>query len=228
MTGSVDPAAIESALGELDAPTCESTRRFVRGPCPVLAADGRPTVARAVAVGSDAALVWFLGAHYPLNLVVEVARQPADGTWRALFSQPDAHARVALRLSSRGLTPDALTAALGIAPSREAPAGISFDGRTKVARDENLWLRDVLPDSPASVEDKLQALLDVIEPRRDGLAALGDAVDASVQVAYHADIESMQGVVLAPVLLGRLGSLGLSLDLDLYAERLGTPPSDGS
>jgi hypothetical protein len=222
MTAPVDPAALECARRELEDPTTDAAHRFCVGPCPVLDREDRPAPSRAAPVGTDGALVWFVGRHYPLNLVVEVARE--GDSWHTVFAQPDAHARVALRIVSAALPPDAITAAVGLAPSRQAAAGRALDGRP-VPRDEHLWLRDVLPDSPAPVEDKLEALLALVEPHRAALAALAGRAVPAVTVAYHADAESMQGIALAPAALARLGAAGLALELDLYAETLGTPPT---
>jgi hypothetical protein len=222
MNPAVDEAALECARRELEHPTLDDARLFAVGPGPVLDAAGRPLVARARPIGTDAALVWFLGRHYPLDLAVEVATRSGAG-WRPVFAQPDAHARVALRIVSPGLSPDAITAALGLSATREAPAGRSLDGQP-VGRREHLWLRDVLADTPAPVEEKLAALLTLVEPHAAALVELGPRIAARVTVAYHADLERMQGLALEPWLLQRLSAIGLGLDLDLYAERLGTPP----
>lgn len=222
----IDPQAVERAIAELEAPTLDAVRAFVAAPGAVADAGDRPCAARVRAVDGEAVLVWFVGAAYPLNLVVEVRR--AGDRWRVVWAQADPHVRVALRIVSASLHPDAITAVLGLAPSRQAPAGQTFDGAHGVARREHLWLRDVLPGSPAPLDEKLVALLDALEPNRHALAELGGAVTASVAVAYHAEAAALGSLHLPPRVLARLGSLALTLDIDLRIEALAASPPPGT
>lgn len=223
---SAAPDPVSAARSEIRTPSLAEVARFVTAWDVVRDADGEPEVLEVVvapeAIGQRS-MVWFRADRARLHLVVETSA--CAGGFAATFAHSAPYARVALRIRSRGIEPDAITAMLGMAPSRQARAGRPLLGDGAVDRPEHLWVRDVLPGSAAAVEHKLQHLLDALEPRRFGLAdVLRGSNDATITVAYHADADAMDGFALDAGLLGRIAGLRIPLEFDLYAERPGGPP----
>ncbi len=121
-----------------------------------------------------------------------------------------------LRIWGRDLDPDSVTALLGVVPSKSFrrgdqrnPRSVWPHGRWSLTSEGQMTSTDL--------EAHIQWLLDRIEPRGAGLAALRE--DASVKADVFCFWESATGhggPEFSPALLSRLGALALPLGIDIY------------
>ncbi len=128
-------------------------------------------------------------------------------------------ATVALRLVLDDLAPAAVTRALLLEPTRAFAKGESGP-RSRLVRDEGLWIHEVLQRGFHWPEEKVAELLGLLRGRpgfRDVLGQRG-VTWAGVTVQWRGCLERMGGFVLDPRLLEDLVGLSLQLDLELIAE----------
>jgi len=154
----------------------------------------------------------------------------------SLQDYEDSLTKVSFVLESPDLDPAAVTAALGIHPTKAWQRGESrLPSRPELTYTFGLWEYRLLCPPTTPFEEQLCAVLDVFEPLTDRLTPLIAQYTAGIsvwskfgmyQVGFHVDEWTMQ----------RLAALHLSLDIDLHPlvddpdERMDTeeiPPQSG-
>jgi hypothetical protein len=131
---------------------------------------------------------------------------------------------IALRIWHPNITPDLITHALGISPSRaceagkprSTPKGALLEGTYR----ESYWNADPFGRGEYSstddlVEDALAEVLHLLEPKRDFLLKLrGDGARVLVQISSFSGRN--YAFELSPELMRRYAAIGVSLAHDVY------------
>lgn len=125
---------------------------------------------------------------------------------------------VALRLSLDEVDPQAITAGLGIEPSRAWRKGEA--GPSRRVRDEGLWIHEVADTGCLWPEEKVAELLALLQSHsRQPEVLLAHGVQwAGIAVHYRGCQERMGGLALDQDALAAMAALGLQLDVELFAD----------
>lgn len=125
--------------------------------------------------------------------------------------------RVRVYFGVFGDWPDAaeVSAVIGREPSRFKAAGTPIGRRGSARRKRSAWqIESGLPES-ADFEAQLAALLDLLEPYRNGVLEARERYSAGIQCAAYWRTVST-GMHLSREVIARTAELGLSIDLDMY------------
>lgn len=119
-----------------------------------------------------------------------------------------------LRVRKDGVTSADVTARLGIQPTSAHEAGDARQGGPAWPR--AMWSLSTSERGRGPLADHLDALLDLVEPARERIAALADE-GFELDWFCFVGVPGIAGAMLPPATLTRLGSLPIALDLDIYA-----------
>jgi len=120
-----------------------------------------------------------------------------------------------LRISGDDLEPDAITAALGGAPSYAFRKGDVYRQRTAQT---GRWVIDAAPSKPSDLDRQITELL---AGMTDDLARWTNVTSRYEAMFYCSAFmaQTNEGAEIAPTTLLALGARGISLGLDIYAPR---------
>jgi Domain of unknown function (DUF4279) len=104
---------------------------------------------------------------------------------------------------------DELLALIGVEPTRTWKKG-------KNIRHNGFEIQPSAKET-GEVEDKLQAVIKLLLPFKADLQALSTIANTGIQIAYWGYKEQMWGMHFTAEMLQDLGTLNLSVDIDLYA-----------
>lgn len=126
---------------------------------------------------------------------------------------------VALRLVLDDVQPAAVTAALGLQPTRAFGKGESGP-RGRSVRDEGLWIHEVWPGGAQFAEEKITELVALLRGRPGLREVLGwrSVTWAGVTVKLRGCLERMGGLALEAPVMADLAGLSLALDLEVAAD----------
>lgn len=183
---------------------------------------GEPAIARIDEVHEpEAYFVYFPIRERPYYFVVVVR---PDDTGRLAVSAMywEAGVQAYLRIVSAVRSAVEITAQIGVTPTETHAIGDPIGkGVGTGSYREYVWRFEPQAGLPGSVEEKLRAVLDGVEPAAARIAALRPTCDVQITIVFkgwsgdpqfggfHVDAEPM----------GRLATLGAVLDVDLYALR---------
>jgi hypothetical protein len=184
--------------------------------------DGVPVVARAV--GREAGTfftIYFLIHDQPYFLVVFV--EPDDSELVAYSAAIVAAVYAYFIVRSDTLPPEAVTERLGLTPTKAHWKGEIYAPNKRPYR-VHLWEIEALQDVSGEVEEKLDALLQILEPAQQQIAELATECDCSIEISYWGYQELMGGWHFEASTLRRVSALGVGLGFDLYAVGPDLPP----
>lgn len=164
-------------------------------------------------------LVYFPILDQPYYLVVLVGAGKT-GQWAVSGVYCEAEVRVYLRVSSRELSADEITARVGLQPTETRSIGEPITNRAPARTyKEHRWMLEPQAGLPGSVEEKITALLDAVEGASGQIAALRPACDLLVTVVFSGWGGNPQfgAFNLVRESVRRLAALGAELSVDLYA-----------
>jgi Domain of unknown function (DUF4279) len=219
-TGGVNQNAEQArqvALEEVRIQHLYTTQQFFR-PHVLQLEEGKPKTT--VLEEEDVLSVYFYLEHESYFLVMTVADDGAGLAVRGC--RAEAGCWVYLSVLSETLHPDQITARLGLAPTEQrimGEMGTLPDGRPRrMPHRKHNWTLDLAgPYTPGTFEDKLDALLNAVSPYAEAFRTLGSQCSVGIGTAYSGYREQMWGVHLTAARLDRMGALGASFDIDLYA-----------
>jgi ribosomal protein L19 len=129
-----------------------------------------------------------------------------------------AETSIFLRYFGDDLVPDALTSALGKAPTKSTTKGeiitIKATGRTRVARSGS-WLYSVERREPGDLDGQIKELFDALTADLSVWRALAAKYKPDLFVGLFLK-ESNEGIEISAECLDILSSRGVSLSLDIY------------
>ncbi|MDZ7619148.1 MAG: DUF4279 domain-containing protein [Patescibacteria group bacterium] len=123
--------------------------------------------------------------------------------------------RVSFDVSSDDVTPDQITAHIGLSPTETREKGSSrLHGARPFPR--NQWTLEPFASQPGFLEDKLSRLFAVLATCRELVSTLPATCSAQVSVMSYQWQAWPEGFHLSPEHLASLQALRASFDLDLY------------
>ena len=127
--------------------------------------------------------------------------------------------QVALRLQGDNLPMDEVENRLGLKPSSTGRKGEHIGNDPQRAKyPTNIWVWTVTKNSSVPLDQQIEEMLEVLEPKRDTLMevlALPD-VEGELFLGFSSS-NGQGGAYFSPSLLSRVVESRLALNLDLYA-----------
>ena len=121
-----------------------------------------------------------------------------------------------LGIYADGLDPAAVTALLGVAPTRVHSRG-DRRGPRSPPFERGAWLLSVRGTAPLGPEEMTTELLDRLPSDAATWATLGDRYEVQLRIAIHVD-GGNQGFDLSPAVMRRIAALGATVVFDIYAD----------
>lgn len=134
---------------------------------------------------------------------------------RTLDQQGRKWSEAALRISGDTLHPSHVSASLGLEATQSGIKGERFSPRHNALRRTSFWILKSPLGNYRPLEEHLNWLLDVLEPKCDLLISIRSKWKTEFFCGFSSE-NGQGGVTLDLILLGRLARLGISLVLDLY------------
>ncbi len=129
-------------------------------------------------------------------------------------------ASAAFMASSLTITPDEMASRIGLPPTRSHQIGDPYSPRaTDTQRTDHLYAVHANEPDSAPLQDHIQSLLALLEPRAASIADLAAEAQLYLFCGFSSG-NGQGGFTLTPETLTRIAALGLELSLDLY------PPSE--
>jgi hypothetical protein len=216
--------AAEAATAEVLVPKLATTEQIL-SVHRLLKQDDRPIVIWVDETIEEGAFhAYFQLENEPYYLVVVLRRSGEQLV--AATSYIQAAVRVFLTISSDTLEPDKITELLGLTPDESHAKGETRDPRRPYLRfKQHRWVFHPDKTVPGSLEDKLSALLNQLEPVQAKVASLQDQCGIHIGICYEGYQDWMGGVHLTAKTISRLADLKADIDLDLYASGPDMPES---
>ena len=129
------------------------------------------------------------------------------------------HASVRLNIYSEIDFPDQIEQALGLPASFKGYQGKRIHPKSSKIRDDHVYTFKAKAPDAWTFDRKLERLLDDLVPVRQQLREVHErSTSCMINVAYYAWQSQMWGCHLSVNTIQRLSSLGIALDIDVYAE----------
>ena len=156
--------------------------------------------------------------HYYFQITLQSQRD----SLRVIGCNSSEHASVRLNIFSDLDSPDQIGRALGLPASRKGYKGdLKFGPRSTKLRDDHFYSFEAQAPTAWDFEQKLKRLLETLLPKRQQLEGVCQrSTSCMINVAYYAWQSQMWGCHLSTDTISMLSSLGVALDIDLYAEGL--------
>lgn len=208
--------ALQVAISEVLNPTLGVTQQ-VLAVHQLVVQDGSPLILlvdQTTELG--AYYVYFAIQKQPYYFVVVIREEQEKLT--ASASYIEAGVRVYLTIISKTLDPDIITEKLKIKPTRKHLLGeAKYPKAPHVKFEENFWDFEPQRTVPGSLENKLNFLLDQLEPARPRISELQDQCETYICICYEGYQAWMGGWHLDQATIQRIAALGAEVDFDLYA-----------
>ena len=117
------------------------------------------------------------------------------------------HRRVGFRVLSASLSAQEIATHAGLLPAGEIDEPEAYELPRTAARLETAWVVDSPLDIESPLEERLDALLDVVEPYAKRLHQLGDGCLMHIFIGSDAVAHAAGCALLGPTLLERLSAL---------------------
>lgn len=117
------------------------------------------------------------------------------------------HRRVGFRVLSASLSAEEIAQHAGLLPLRAVDQPEAFELPRSAARLETAWVVDSPLDISSPLEERLDALLDIVEPYARRLHQLGDGCLMHIFIGSDAVAHAASCALLSPTLLERLAAL---------------------
>jgi hypothetical protein len=125
---------------------------------------------------------------------------------------------VRLKILSRTLTPEMITAKIGLQCDKWWHAG-DFRGHTIIVQKEHGWvLHSGLPKT-TDLDTHIKVLLDILEPAKEAIR--GISITETVEFSIVIYSSSEPALCFDPPIISRIAGLGAGLDIDLYVSKEG-------
>lgn len=207
-------AAAEVACAEVLSPTWGVVEQIL-AVHKIVILDGMPSIARIDDTTPEIFNIYFYleKQYYFLVIVVE----SINNSLVVAGSYVEANISVYLIINSDLLEPDAITARIGIQPTRTNTKGEPRTPKSSLLWETNHWIFEPQKDVPDELEHKLSFLLDQLENAATSISNLSEECDISINIIYKGYQEWMGGWHLNRQIMSRILSLDADIDLDIYA-----------
>lgn len=207
-------AAVEVACAEVLSPTWGVVEQILAVHKIVLL-DGMPSIARIDNLTPEIFNVYFYleEQYYFLVIVVE----SNNNSLVVAGSYIEANISVYLIINSDLLESDAITARIGIQPTRTKKKGEPRTPKSSLVWETNYWIFEPQKDVPDELERKLSFLLAQLENAATSIFNISEECNISINIIYKGYQEWMGDWHLDRQIISRILSLGADIDLDIYA-----------
>ncbi|WP_431686104.1 DUF4279 domain-containing protein [Hahella sp. NBU794] len=137
--------------------------------------------------------------------------------WRVNWAYIEPHVRVRLIIQSSSITPDKISSFIGLNPTQSYLQGEKRNKSVNSVYRQHGWAFELDKDTPASLEQKLDKLISVIDEKRESLRTFGESANIRVMVWYDGYKDWMGGVSLSAEQMALLGEIGAGLEIDIHA-----------
>jgi len=136
-------------------------------------------------------------------------------TDRTVVSGREKWSSASLRIIGESLQPAQITAALGIEPTRSGLKGERVSVRNQAVRRTSFWLKTSPLAHELPLQDHLEWLLTLFEPKLDALKAISERHGCNIFCGFASE-NGQGGASLSSGLIARLAALHVPLEIDLY------------
>lgn len=127
--------------------------------------------------------------------------------------------KLVFRFVGDGVLPETITTSLGLTPTEAHAKGQPRTGNIPQLWHTGYWAIQSSVDSAAPLEQHLEALLGIMEPLGQRIAALrASDVTPSLFGGVFLGPDASAALVLSPELMGRMARLQLRLEVQLYVD----------
>lgn len=127
--------------------------------------------------------------------------------------------KLVFRFVGDGVLPETITTRLGLTPVEAHAKGEPRTGNVPQVWHSGYWAIQSPVDSAAPLEQHLEAILGVIEPLGQRIAALrAPDITPSLFSGVFLGPDATAALVLSPELMGRIARLQLRLEVHLYVD----------
>lgn len=160
--------------------------------------------------------IYFAIEDEPYHFVVVIRQEHEKLVASAAYIE--AAVRVYLLIASTVLHPNTITQKVKLKPTRTQLLGESRNPRNpNVKFKENRWYFEPQKNVPGNLENKLNFLLNQLEPAKSMIAELQDKCDIYLSICYEGYRSWMGGWHIDKATIRKIAALGAEVDLDLYA-----------
>lgn len=111
--------------------------------------------------------------------------------------------------------PDAITRRIGVTPTKRWRVGDMRHEATGRRHTDAGWRMDASPETDATLEAHVEALLEKLWPARDQLRELRTVCEVQFTIVIHCR-DAAPAMYLSAATIERLAAIGAALDIDLY------------
>jgi Domain of unknown function (DUF4279) len=134
-----------------------------------------------------------------------------------VFCRAEARCRVYLAIKSDTVPPEDITAILQVVPTESWHRGEPGPRDGSPSRKFHAWYFDPLGDGPGECDQKMKALLKMLESASSRFSQLAGRCSFCISVVYRGYQCQMWGLHWTADTLRQLAALGVDIDVDLYA-----------
>lgn len=206
-------AAAEVACAEVLSPTWGVVEQIL-AVHKIVILDGMPSIARIDDTTPGIFDVYFYleEQHYFLVIVVE----SNNNSLVIAGSYVEANISVYLMINSDLLEPDAITARIGILPTRTKNKGEPRTQRSSLVCQTSQWIFEPQKDVPDELERKLSFLLAQLKNAATNISNISEECDVLIRICYEGYQSSTGSWYLNKQTMSRILSLGADIDLVIY------------
>lgn len=180
----------------------------------IVISDGMPLIARIDDITPEIFNVYFYleEQYYFLVIVVE----SNNNSLVVAGSYVEANISVYLMINSDLLEPDAITAQVGIQPTRTKKKGEPRTQRSSLVCQTSQWIFEPQKDVPDELERKLSFLLAQLENAATSIFNISEECEVLIRICYKGYQSSTGSWYLDKQTISRILSLGADIDLVIY------------
>lgn len=208
--------ALQVAIAEALNPTLGVTEQVLAAHKLVFR-DGTPLILRVDEESEPEAYFIYFGIEdEPYYFVVVIREENKNLVASATYIE--AAVRVYLSIRSTTLSPSAITEKVTLNPTKTYLRGESrYPRNPHVKFKKHHWYFEPQKGVPGELENKLNFLLDRLEPAQSRIADLQDECEIYICIYYQGYRGWMGGWHIDKATIRRIAALGAEVDLDLYA-----------
>lgn len=208
--------AVEAAIKEVLTPTLGITEQIL-SVHQIVMRSATPVIARIQDKSESGAYhIYFALEGEPYYFVVAVSF--SDNQYFVSGSYIESAVRVYLRVSSDILEPEEITSRVGLIPTQCYTKGEKrYQRNPHLKFKEHRWYFELDKDIPNSIEEKLDSLLEKLEPVKTQVASLSDECEILICICYEGYKSWMGGWHFNRSTILKIASLKAEVNLDLYA-----------
>lgn len=180
----------------------------------IVISDGMPSIARIDDTTSEVFDIYFYLEEQCYFLVIVV--ESNNNSLLVAGSYVEANISIYLMVNSDLLEPDAITARIGIQPTRTNIKGEPRTPKSSLVWETSHWIFEPQKDVPDALERKLSFLLAQLESAATSIFNISEQCDVLIRICYKGYQSSTGSCYLNKQTMSRILLLGADIDLVIY------------